>query len=100
MTCHSNPAGRPKTKTPEFYRRLLDSYNAYLRWYVQTRGRAPVSDVELVEAIAQKTLKDLGMRSELINNAKSKARMKTIRNQISEARKHVRTNPVESLLSN
>lgn len=82
----ARPVGRPKTRTPAYLAGLLQDHAAMGDWFRQVHGRPAKSDVELLNAFVANQFQKQGMRPSRLQSHEVQARIKTIRNHLSEAR--------------
>jgi hypothetical protein len=82
------PVGRPRTRTPEYLAGLMRDHAAMTDWFQMSHGRAAKSDAELLNAFLANEFQKHGMRAARIQSPEVQAHIKTIRNHLSEARRH------------
>jgi hypothetical protein len=92
------PPGRPKTRTQAHYAALLHEYHALGIWFAKTFGRPARSDVELLAAHITTGLKQQGMRESRATSPDMKRKLKTLRNELSTARRLLTPHPENTLL--
>jgi hypothetical protein len=92
------PPGRPKTRTQAHYAALLHEYDCLSNWFVKTFGRPAKSDVELLATHVATGLKQQGMRESRATSPDMKRKLKTLRNELSTARRLLMPHPENSLL--
>jgi hypothetical protein len=94
----TRPPGRPRTRTDAHYVRLLQEYAHLSDWFVETFGRRARSDAELLTAHVATRFEQRGMRPSRATSPDMKRKLKTLRNELSTARRMVRPYPENSLL--
>lgn len=83
----TKPLGRPKTRTPEHFKALLEEHARVVVWFEQVHGRPPKSDVELLTAYLVSHFTSLGLRASRAQSGELQRNFKTIRNELAIARK-------------
>lgn len=82
----SRAVGRPKKRTLSYLDGLLRERAAMAVWFQSAHGRSAKSDFELLNAFLQSQFQRHGMRASRIQSPEVQARIKTLRNHLSEAR--------------
>lgn len=90
--------GRPQTRTQDYFNQLLRQHFDLVRWFTNAFGRPPNTDVELLNKHFEAECSRLGFRPTRVKSEVIQGRIKTIRNQLSEARRLTRIHPENSLL--
>lgn len=83
----TRPCGRPKVLTVDFFAALLSEHAHITAWFHATFGEPPKSDVQLLNAYFASECEKRGLRTSRIQSSDMKARVKTLRNQLSQARR-------------
>lgn len=98
----ANPAarapGRPKTRTDAHYAALLQEYAHLTSWFAETFGRLAKSDAELLTAHITAGLRLRGMRESRATSPDVRRKLKTLRNELSTARRLLKPYPENPLL--
>lgn len=94
----TRPPGRPKTRTDAHYVRLLQEYAGLSGWFIETFGRSARSDAELLTAHVATRFELRGMRPSRATSPDMKRKLKTLRNELSTARRLLMPRPENSLL--
>ena len=94
----TRPPGRPRTRTEAHYAALLREHGYLAGWFVERFGRRPRSDAELLTAHITEGLKQRGMRASRATSAEMKRKLKTLRNELSTARRLLQPRPENPLL--
>lgn len=92
------PPGRPKTRTQAHYAALLHEYDCLANWFVKTYGRPARSDIELLATHVTTGLKRQGMRESRATSPDMKRKLKTLRNELSTARRLLTPHPENTVL--
>lgn len=79
--------GRPQTRTDAHYASLLAELQSMAAWFHQAHQRAHRSDVELLTAYLGESFAREGKRRCRATGAEFAGRIKTLRNELSRARK-------------
>ena len=80
------PPWRPKTRTPEHYAALIEQHKAITEWFLQTFGRPHKSDSELLKAYLADEYQNRGLRAWRVNGQEAAGMVKTMLNELSNAR--------------
>lgn len=80
------PRGRPKTRTADHYAELLHAHQALCKWFEEAKGRPPTSDLELLTAFFSTNFQQRSQRASRIDSREVQAKLKTLRNELSQAR--------------
>ena len=92
-------AGRPKVLTEGYMAMLLREHALITEWFCATHGRKPKSDLELLVAHFESELRANGLRASRMDAPSIRSRIKTLRNQLAEARKLAARIPKTSVYS-
>jgi len=79
--------GRPRTRTADHYATLMDDFQRMAAWFLATHQRPHRSDIELITSFLAESLAQEGKRRGRAGGAEWAGRIKTIRNELSRARK-------------
>jgi hypothetical protein len=90
------PRGRPKTRTAEHYAALHAEYLRIAAWFAAAVGRPAKSDAELLTAYFSERWERDGLRRSRASTDDFAGRIKTLRNELSEARSRWRTGAKKS----
>lgn len=85
--------GRPLKRSADYLRALLVAHQEVVAWYVAERGCPPSSDVELYTAFFGWQFENNGQRAGRASSATFRGALKTLRNELAEARRMERANP-------
>lgn len=85
--------GRPLKRTESYLRELLKAHSEVVAWFVAERGCQPSSDVELYTAFFGWQFESSGQRAGRASSTTFRGALKTLRNELAEARRLERTNP-------
>jgi hypothetical protein len=85
-------AGRPKVHTEEYFDHLLSQHDAWTVGFIARHGRHPSSDVEVLTDYFREELIAKCQRCGRLQSVAIKARIKTLRNLLSQARKLIKKN--------
>lgn len=85
--------GRPLKRTVEYLRTLLETHKAVVTWFVTEYGTQPASDRALYTAYFAREFESTGQRAGRANTPDFQGALKTLRNELAEARRLDRTNP-------
>lgn len=86
-------AGRPRKRTADYLRALMWTHRALVSWYVQAHGHAPASDRVLYTAYFARRFALAGERPSKAEAQDFQRSLKTLQNELAEARRLERTNP-------
>lgn len=93
------PRGRPKTRTADHYTELLKAHESLSKWFADGNGRPANSDIELLTSWFSASLQQRSLRASRIDSREVQAKLKTLRNELSVARRMVAANPIKPALS-
>jgi hypothetical protein len=92
-------AGRPLTRTPSYFHALLISHAQVAEWYQTKFGCQPASDCKLYTEYFASHFKSTGERAARSSSPDFQRALKTLRNDLSEARRRERANPENHTIS-
>lgn len=79
--------GRPLIRTADHYAALIDDFQRMAAWFLKTHQRPHRSDIELITCFISESLAQDGKRRSRVAGAEWAGRIKTMRNELSRARK-------------
>jgi hypothetical protein len=82
--------GRPVKRTHDYYRQLLAAHEQAQAWFMGINSRAPTSVQQLYTAYFAHQLAEHSERPTKANGASFQRGIKTLRNELSEARRLLR----------
>jgi|GEM_PF-2898000 len=91
--------GRPKKRTPEYLRVLLQTHREVQAWYVASHGGPASSDRELYTAFFAAQFTFRGERAARASTPEFQRALKTLRNELSVARRLHRERPENPAIS-
>jgi hypothetical protein len=97
--CERRPPGRPRKRTAKYLNDLLQAHDSARAWFVGVRGIEPKSDLELYTAFFANYLEMNGRRPSRTSTPNFQGKLKTLRNDLAEARRLQRANPENPTIS-
>lgn len=91
--------GRPKKRTDEYLRGLLDTHRNVEVWYLATYSRRAPSEREMYTAFFAAQFSFEGQRAARATTPEFQRSLKTLRNELAEARRLQRTCPENPAIS-
>lgn len=91
--------GRPLKRSVEYLRTLLVAHGEVVAWFVIEYGRQPDSDRALYTAYFARQFETNGQRAGRTASPDFQGALKTLRNELAEARRLNRTNPENNHVS-
>lgn len=89
----SRGRGRPLKRNAEYLRQLIEAHRAVEAWFLEARGCRPSSDCQLYTAYFAERFKAGGERAGKAAAPDFQRSLKTLRNELAEARRLERMNP-------
>jgi hypothetical protein len=91
--------GRPLKRSDDYLRELLKAHREVVAWFIEQRGGAPRSDVELYTAFFGWQFESNGQRAARTASPDFRGALKTLRNELAEARRLERVSPGNGRIS-
>jgi hypothetical protein len=91
--------GRPLKRSEDYFRALLDAHREAVAWFLADRGCEPQSDCQLYTAYFARVFEANGERAGRASSTEFQGSLKTLRNELAEARRIERANPVNAVIS-
>lgn len=91
--------GRPLKRSADYFRELLKAHREVVAWFVAERGCQPCSDVQLYTAFFGWQFENNGQRAGRASSTDFQGALKTLRNELAEARRLERANPGNDVVS-
>lgn len=85
--------GRPLKRNAEYLLALLVAHREVVAWFLAERGCHPSSDKQLYTAYFARQFETNGERAGRASSADFQGALKTLRNELAEARRLARANP-------
>lgn len=91
--------GRPKTRTAAHYADLIEAHRLLSAWFKEAKGRPAASDIELLTVFFATNLQQRNLRASRIDSSEIQGRLKTLRNEFSQARRLTSERPNKSTIN-
>jgi hypothetical protein len=85
--------GRPLKRSADYFSALLVAHREVVAWFVAERGCQPSSDKQLYTAYFARQFERNGERAGRASTSDFQGALKTLRNELAEARRLERANP-------
>lgn len=85
--------GRPRKRTPEYLMALLATHREIEAWFAQEHGCRHNSERQLYTSYFAREFTNAGERASRAQSADFQRALKTLRNELSEARRLLRSKP-------
>lgn len=95
----ARPAGRPKTRTDSHYAALLAEYSSMKDWFQASQGKPPKSDQDLLLTYFGACFQEQGLRLSRLTAPEFRSKIKTLRNELSSARRKLNARPGNSTIT-
>lgn len=86
-------SGRPRKRTREYFQGLLAEHTRLVAWFANKYGATPVSDRQLYTEFFADQFCARGDRAGRAKSAEFQRTLKTLRNELAEARRIARASP-------
>lgn len=93
------PPGRPQKRTSAYFRSLLEQHRFLVAWFEREFGCSPASDRQLYTEHFAREFAARGERPGRASSQQFQSKLKTLRNELAEARRMERANPENAAIA-